>query len=138
MVEIAAVHLSRKKGPPFGLIAKTSPLTKYQIPMCLGAQLVLNKLQRVDTTTRGARYFKMQHDSNLEDILETGMNPEDFWSQKAIPFANIRENSWWSMATHKFCQMVPHHNRSRTTFLNGKFNVEFMLKIERIVYRVTL
>lgn len=35
--------------------------------------------------------IEMQHDSNLKDTFETGINLEDFWSQKAISFPKIRE-----------------------------------------------
>lgn len=35
--------------------------------------------------------IEMQHDSNLKDTFETGINLEDFWSQKAISFSKIRE-----------------------------------------------
>lgn len=35
--------------------------------------------------------IEMQHESNLKDTFETGINLEDFWSQKAISFPKIRE-----------------------------------------------
>lgn len=33
----------------------------------------------------------MQHDSNLKDTFESGINLEDFWSQKAISWPKLRD-----------------------------------------------
>ncbi|KAK9884082.1 hypothetical protein WA026_005020 [Henosepilachna vigintioctopunctata] len=35
--------------------------------------------------------IEMQHDTNLKDTFESGINLEDYWSQKAISFPKLRD-----------------------------------------------